>query len=780
MNGVLKKCIICISILVIAAGVTGCKNKENKQQENVKSYTSDSLELSDNPEDSISKIKVYDNYIYYISYKYPELPDEYYEEIEALGDEADPKLYEEIEEKYSDYKSTLNLYKYNIDTAEKTSLYTEEDNNITINAYSVGEDGQITIILNEYQYQAADDIGVNNVFLCKCAADGSEVSREDISSYFSENGRTCDIANMEIDSEGAIYAIYYDDTEDQKTTYCKINPDGELVGKMQDDNIYDETLILDRNNNLVVKQYGEKGAEYSLADFENGTFGEPLAGLYKDDGANEYIVLGSSDSYDILLGDSGCMYGYNESDNTSTVLLKWLDCGLIGNSIQKVTGINNGNYICSYMDVNTGSDCFSILREKEGYTEEREVITVAGTYSNENIQKYIINFNRSNDKYKIEYKSYDTYEDAADAFSKEIIAGNIPDIIDLTGVNIDALISKKTLCDLTPFMEADEVVNKDYFVDGLLDNTAVNGKQYYLVKSFAIETIAGKASELDKYKDNWNIQSLIEYYKSKPEGTKLMDSDYREFVFYLLFYTNINSYIDWDNGGVSFDSDEFKDFLEFCKSFPKEEDEEEMEIDQYNMIKEGKQLFITADMYSSSDIAIYNKIFDGDISYIGYPGVGGNHSYLTSSGYGMLAISDSSEYKDAAWEFIKGYMTEKRSVSDSGGNPYNYYAFPASKDDFENMVKADMATEEYTDDNGYKITPRDMDMGYIKVGPATESEIETLRDIIKYSAGFISDSGKLEEIISDDVGKYFSDEKSLDDTVAIIQDRMKKYVNENR
>lgn len=41
-------------------------------------------------------------------------------------------------------------------------------------------------------------------------------------------------------------------------------------------------------------------------------------------------------------------------------------------------------------------------------------------------------------------------------------------------------------------------------------------------------------------------------------------------------------------------------------------------------------------------------------------------------------------------------------------------------------------------------------------------------------------SGKLEEIISDDVGKYFSDEKSLDDTVAIIQDRMKKYVNENR
>lgn len=774
----LKKCILYLTLLAAAAGLAGCKGKESGQDE-VKSYTFEPLGFKENEEENISHIKVYGDYVYYISYLYPQYPDEYYEELEAIPDDADSEQFEAVDKKYADYKAKVSLYKYNVAAAEKTAVYTRESNDINIDAYAIGEDGQVTMVINESLYEETEESGTDNTYMYTYSEAGEEMSKIPLKGCFEESGTDYYISTMEIGEDKNLYAIYYCGDDTDSAVLSKISVDGKNAGKITVKNIFDETLTFDRQGNVVVTYIADDGMKYALADFENGSLGAELTGLN-----GEYRKLGSSGEYDILLSGSDCMYGYKEEDKTITPILSWMDCGLIGSNVQSVCAMNDGKYICGYMKADTGVDEFGLLSEGEEVSADKEVITVAGMYSDENIQQHIIDFNKSNDKYKLEYKSYDSSENPEEAFSKDIIAGNIPDIIDVSGVNTDVLIAKGMLCDLSEFLESDDVVNKDYFVDGLLDSTLIDGKQYFLAKGFSINTLAGKASELEKYKDNWNMASLIEYYKSKPEGTSLIGMDVKDYIFSTLFYNTADSYVDWNTGEVSFDGEEFRSFLEFCNSFPEEFTGEEFEQDPYSMIQEGKLLFATTYIFSSEDIALYRKMFDDDILYIGYPGVGGNGSFLTSSDYGLLAISDSSKHKEAAWEFIKSYLTAKPPVSDDQDNPYNIYNIPSSKAEFEKIVKEDMTTEEYVDEDGIKITPRDTSVGYnsfdIKIGPATEEEIETLRELIKNSAGFITSSGNLQEVVSEDASKYFSGEKSLDDTMAIIQDRMKKYVNENR
>lgn len=69
-----------------------------------------------------------------------------------------------------------------------------------------------------------------------------------------------------------------------------------------------------------------------------------------------------------------------------------------------------------------------ILQENDN----KEVITLAGLYMDDTLQKSVISFNKASDKYKIQCNTYENSSDPQEAFINDIMAGNIPDIIDLS------------------------------------------------------------------------------------------------------------------------------------------------------------------------------------------------------------------------------------------------------------------------------------------------------------------------------------------------------------
>lgn len=525
-------------------------------------------------------------------------------------------------------------------------------------------------------------------------------------------------------------------------------------------------------------------------DFEKG---ECLEKTAIQDEENEYMfsayVHGGGESSRIYdgYGDSSCfvrditgLCSYNASESKITYLLDWYKTGIIGSYVDNILPLEEGKFFCECWD--RGLERNYGIIEKLQNVKERKVIKCAilntENDSGHSLEKKIINYNKANPDYRIELVSYDKSYSPISAFAKDVISGDVPDVLDISGVDVKSYISQGFFEDLAPYMEKDNEFGKDYYTDGLYDAIAVDGKQYYAVKNFSLDTVAAKASDTERYQDGWTIYDMIEYYNSKPEGTLLHMYETKRDMFELFVAPFIDDYIDWDTGKVSFDSDEFRAAVEFCGRFPSSYEIWPDYREVNNMIREGKILInevsIISDIYDLS----YNKaLFDKDIRFIGFPSADKRKALIIPSS-SSLAITSSSNKKDAAWDFVKSVITDDTQSKYEHGTK-----LPSGKEQFEKLVKRLTATEKYTEEDGTVIKPlsggsaaNDFEYSF---RPFSEEEINTIRDMIK-NAAVKTDNSEILLIMESVLNDYFDGRKTLDELVSVLQDRVGKYVNENR
>lgn len=110
---------------------------------------------------------------------------------------------------------------------------------------------------------------------------------------------------------------------------------------------------------------------------------------------------------------------------------------------------------------------------------------------------------------------------------------------------------------------------------------------------------------------------------------------------------------------------------------------------------------------------------------------------------------------------------------------------PTRKDVFEAYMTSKPATEQYTDEFGNESWPNDG--GTYQVGsivadikPLTEEEEQEFRNLVDSvtSVGFQDDM--IVQIVLEEARQYYSEEKSLDETCSMIQNRVTTYINESR
>lgn len=789
----LKKIMLSVCIGLSLLCIAGCsKNKKPEFGTYTYSELDEALLYND-----ISHIKVYGDDIYFIAEKNPDIPDEFIEESNRLRKDA-PDNYAELKtalyDKY-ELKIKAGIWKYNKKSGEKKPVYEREyyDNEV-FDEYCVNEDGTFAVFFSKYNPEADIDDGAYGFTKAvgSVAADGTEISWQTMEEYM--GGKEYSDSDIDIDSYGNIYGVKTNDNHEIEYLF-KLNPDKELIGKIEwNINATMAGSSIDDNGDMLIKcSNSELGYEYMTASFDDGKlepageFINTMTGEADNDNKAEeakercdYSILGCAGGDSYLLKDNTYMYIYDMSDNTLTPLLKWMDCGIVGGHVQSAVSAGDDSYLCGMLgDDGTIYDRMTtavILKKSDEDEKEKKVLTLTGLENNDIIRQEIVEFNKKSDKYKIEYRTYDNKSDPAYALTLDITAGKAPDIIDVSSVDKNMFIAAGVLCDLTPFMEKDDILNKDYFVPGLLDSTAVEGKQYYLLRNFTLTSMAGHEKALNKYKDNWNINSFMEYCDAAPENTKAIDFDYKNNIFFTILKESIDSYIDWNTGEVFFDGEEFRKFMEFCNSFPDEGDAD-FTLNGNKAFGSGDLLFMEDYIFCMDNILLRNAASKGNYTYIGYPDKAGGFSHMMPGDGGIFAISAASEQKDGAWEFIKQVITDEYDDSDS---------FPASNEEFEKMLKRYTAAEKYMDETGQTVRPisdeyEDQDGTVYDICPATEKDVSELRYMIKHSKIIVPyDENKGYGIVYEEAEKYFSGEKSINETISVIQDRMKKYVNENR
>lgn len=419
--------------------------------------------------------------------------------------------------------------------------------------------------------------------------------------------------------------------------------------------------------------------------------------------------------------------------------------------------------------------------EKEksrGTSPEAKIITYGGIQIDENIKQAVLTFNKVNDEYQVEIRDYSMEEEPLVKMTADIIAGNAPDIIDLGWEPADLYIEKGILEDLTPYFEKDPEIHKEDVVPAVWKAMETGGKHYYIASGFYLNSLIVKSKNVGTG-NGWTIEELKEILNRKGKKIQILTAKNKIDLLNSLLSANVEDFIDWDMGKSNFDSQDFKNLLEICNEYGKEQTID----DTFSEIKEfaqDRQLLLKSDDSINLDtFLMYDEIFGKDICYIGYPNKdkrGNCFSFLN-----RIAMYAQSDVKDGAWEFIRTFMTKEYQ-----GRPryMNYGELPTRQDCLDLQMEAAMATREYTNEMEMDITPRSGENEYdgiaYELKPMTQEQETAFCELLNNTTRCEQNDEALLSIIDEEVKSYFAGEKDLDETVSVIQNRVRIFVNEKR
>jgi len=552
----------------------------------------------------------------------------------------------------------------------------------------------------------------------------------------------------------------------------KYDAQGKKQCVQQMKNYMDDIVLY--NGKIVLKRSSEMKTDLGYYDIETDTYeSSQFRDMYP---FQEYCSLVGTYNQDVLILSDNYLYSFNCENNELKVLVDLKADFIDINGVRAVKQISDDEVIFIYSADGYSYEIMHFDTKSNNDNSDKTSIKIAAIGCSDGDFVQIINdYSRHNNEYMIDFVDYELDSDAYVSMMKDIASGNAPDIYIVNNMDYENLVAKDMLEDLKPYIAKDDVVNEDFFIEGYLDAVTEEGKQYILSKTITIDALAGKEDEMGQYKDGWTLDDIIDYYQTK-QGAYLFSSLSAFDIFTRMFTGNMDSFIDWDNGKCSFESDEFRKLLGFCKVVGYVECGDLSGNEMYDAIKKGQLLFMSDEISGIENILLNNALYGGNAVYMGYPSDIDNGIYLRSD-LSTFAISSGSDNKDAAWAIIKELMT-------GGYSRYDYtrsanIGVPVSKKEFEKMERFEIATKEYTDEDGNEVKPlAGSNYNGVELNKPVKADFDVLKALIS-KAKYCNKDNFIVEIMAEDVKDYLAGDKDLDRTVDIIQDKMSKYVNEN-
>ena len=632
-------------------------------------------------------------------------------------------------------------------------------------------------------------------YLRHLAPDGSEISCASLDTlkkategldYFYVN-------NMVIGPDNKLYL-----SGDMCVFVCDM--DGNLLGAVDTQGNYVDS-ILALPDCVAVGYWGEEGEMLAPIDPETLTLG---AGVHCSNVYNAVVAPEGSD-YDFYYTDGSNFMGYSLAAGESTKILNWINCDIDNTNQGRTVMLPDGRILTmlgEYNDDYTKCNNQLVFLSKVPYdsVEHKQTLTLATQYLGYEARSAIIKFNRNNPTYRIElkdYSEYNTEEDYSAGLTKlttEILAGNVPDIIDLGGLPLEQFAGKGLLADLYPLLESDSELSRDAIFPSVLTALEQDGHLYRTASSFGINTVVGAASIVGDT-PGWTLADFKAALAQMPEGcTPFDESMTRDIIMQQMLAMEMDNLIDWNTGKCYFDSPAFRDILEFSAQFPEiyEWPEDYVwteEDDAPNRIASGKQMLMRMTLSDFESYQMYSAMFGGDATFIGYPVSEGVGNALTLDGSGY-AISSKCAVPEAAWQFVREFFTESYQTK-------NVWSFPTNRAAFDKKLEEAM-TPQYEkdingnfvlDENGEKIEVSRGGWGwgslYIDIHSLTQAEADEILDVINSTTrvldyGSMESNNELMSIIMSDTEAYFLGQKPLDEIVRLLQSKLNIYINEQR
>lgn len=576
--------------------------------------------------------------------------------------------------------------------------------------------------------------------------------------------------------------------------------------------IIDDSIILSDYSNIISWDYLKdkeiKCDAASYTDLLKGGSGALIAYGPDKEGNNEYIYIdaktleeekrvkgtvsinnnddivvagNTSDEFFIFSGKN--ILGYTPGDEQVHLICDGEYSGLyFGGSIRDTYVEENGDfYVLAEQYSNSYEPEFKLIKLVKIPPEEvkdREEISVAClgiTFSD--FDSFIAELNSSSDSYFYSVREYKEEEGSEDIlstineFDKDLLADNAPDVIvaessSLRGnYNINKYVSKGVFLPLNDLLEKDPEIDAEDIFPSLKEVCSYGGKIYTVIPNFYIRTMVAKEN-LCSNTDNWTYSAFDEVLKAHP-GARPFYNEFRDEIISNFLAMENNAFFSLNAGTSNFNTEEFAKFLNLLKEYGDdyEYDTEDYEYDvkETRAYNEENALFYMAEVFGGEDLFVLGKnVFNDKVSAAGYPNNSGLNGYIVPRNY-VLAISNKSKNPEAAWQFVRKFLTDEYQAEIK-------YSIPASMKAFDRLSEKLLAKENiqgwYCNDT-------------VDLGPITEEEVMKVKNLILSSGANLLYDETIVGIIEEDAGAFFEGEKTAEEVAQIIDSRVSLYLKEN-
>ena len=614
-----------------------------------------------------------------------------------------------------------------------------------------------------------------------------------------------------------------------------ISPDGETEKMIE--NEYDESarsMFVDSNGNIIlVKSWSilTYDSELNLIDTYETEFSltdsvmiaDDQIIVFNDDGypytfdrdarrlvEYDYPELPSGELPEMYLGMDGELYLtdsiglYIASDDGVTLLCDWVNSGYNPDDVEIVTIIDSDRFVADitnplwtvadYMSSDTTPEL--LVRVPDEELKSKVILRVAALDVPEFLYNAITLFNRENDTYQVvvdDYSVYGTRESPTghkEQFDRDIMNGYTPALVLVSGMiyaNLDTYTDKDFFADLSPYLDETDID----LLGSIESSFASGGSIYTLPVNFHANTLVAKKSTVE---GQLTLDQLYEIAGSLEDGEAL----FSDTIYSNLLRFASSDFVDYENETVSFDNAEFTRLLEFYSNIGSYTDTSLGRIDTgfgYHQVvgdtllpafDSGQLKFINLRMLNLDAYLIIKFMFGDDISLCGYPS---NTGGALVEGYYSLAICESSELKDGAFEFIKFMLSDE--VQTSGAN--TVMGIPVTVTALEQILEYDeiyvMPEEDRDFITGelsttfvfYRLREVDENNPYTGGLPhmtLTEADKEAILNFFDQPSSRLASDDQLWDIIDEEYSAYLGGSITVDEAAERIQNRASIYIAE--
>ena len=744
--------------------------------------------------------------------------------IAEIRTETEPYVDPDTGESFPNYEYTTGIYRIPLDGGEPVKLENFESTPIpegvegssNISNIRGGEDGTLWVTEDVYTttFELPADFdpntddkwnypseSTNSQILRQLDSTGNELSRIDTSGMQEKLGADY-INSMVMDPEGYFYTTvqtFGETTSENKVVV--LDKDQNVLFTIEEENLWGQLTLLG-DGTVGMSVWSEEGGQV-LRTIDKAAKGWGAEYPLPPNGGNIYT---GSQKYIFYYDNGDSLYGFNKETKAGEKILSWSAANINKDELMFFTFLEDGRIVAMTrswgMNGNDMTMELAILTETDASVlKDKVTLTYATQYLGYEERNKIIDFNKSSDKYRIEIKDYSEFNTAEDykagltKLNTEIAAGNVPDILNVSGLPIQQYGAKGLLEDLWPYIDNDPDLGRDAIMENVFKAAEQDGKLYQVFSTFSIQTVVG-ATKVVGDRMSWTLDDLQAALATMPEGCTIFgEGDTKAGMLSNVLAQNMDAFVEWSPGQCSFDSEDFISLLEFCNSFPLEYDWNNVDWEEYEddntRVMNGKQMLLNAYLYDLGDsLQMYEVVFNGDYSFIGFPQEDGSVGSSFSLGNG-IAMSSTCKDKEGAWSFMREYLMPQYTNVDEeymiGG-----YNLSTNKADFEKMVEMAMKKEYQLDENGNQVLDENgqpievpkYTYGFndltVDVYATTQEQYDQFMALYNAIDSISTYDENIYNIVNEVAGGYFNGDKTVQDTAKQIQDRVTLYVNEQR